>query len=158
MEIHYAKSWFRADKVVTDPWAVKKAKVAYDRRKLHTVIAGPMEKPRAFIEFNMGYVGVGFLDQLLREYLSYSFEEVQPRRLFLTMATYREFCGESDQVKKGTTYFFKQNGDVVVVDEEFPNGAKKRHETKSDVSDNWEDYPAFGNYESLLRIERRIVK
>ena len=154
MEIHYAKGWFRADKVVTDPWTPKKAKKAYDRRTLHTVIAGPMEKPTAFIEFNMDYVGIGFLDGHLREYLSYQFVEVESGRLFLTMATYREYEGDSDRVRKGTTYYFKQGGKVVVVTDEFPGGGITRHETTAPVSGNWENYPAFGEYDSLLRIDR----
>lgn len=70
------------------------------------------------------------------------------------MATHREFDGDSDQVKKGATYIFKQNGNVVTLTEEFPNGDITRRETSADISGNWENYPDFGEYDSLLRTER----
>ena len=154
MDIHYSDGWFRAKKRPGELWTPDRAKSAYDQRELYAAIAGPLNKPTAFIEFNKDYVAVGFLDKLLREYLSYQFEEVQPGRLFLTMASHREFAGDSDKVKMGTTYIFKQNGNVTTVNEEFPNGGKTWHETTADVSGNWESYPVFGEYDSLLRTER----
>jgi len=154
MDIHYSDGWFRAKKRPGELWTPEQARDAYSHRKLYAVVAGPLTRPHAFIEFNKDYVGVGFLDKFLRGYLSYSFEEVEPGRLFLTMATHREFDGDYDQVKKGTTYVFKQNGNVVTLTEEFPNGDKTRGETSADVSGNWENYPAFGEYDSLLRTER----
>jgi hypothetical protein len=32
MEIHYAKSWFRGKKVISEPWTPEKAKKAHDHR------------------------------------------------------------------------------------------------------------------------------
>lgn len=154
MDIHYSDGWFRAKKRPGELWTPARAKAAFDRRELHAAIIGPLTSPRAFIEFNKDYVGVGFLDKNLREYLDYSFQEVEPGRLFLTMATHREFQGDSDQVKKGTTYIFKEYGNVTVINEEFPDGAKTRKDAPADVSGNWQNYPSFGEYDSLLRTER----
>src|SRR6266550_4092128 len=99
MDIHYSDGWFRAKKQPGKLWTPGQAKAAYDRCKLYVAIVGLLEKPSAFIEFNKDYVGVEFLDKLLRCYLSYSFQELQPGRLFLTMATHRDFYSDSDQVK-----------------------------------------------------------
>ena len=154
MDIHYSDGWFRAKKRPGELWTPDQAKAAYDQRKLFAAIVGPLEKPSAFLEFNKDYIGVEFLDKLLREYLSYSFQELRPGRLFLSMATHREFDGDSDKVKKGTTYIFKQNGNVTIRNAEFPGDGYTKHETTADVSGNWENYPAFGEYDSLLRTDR----
>jgi hypothetical protein len=154
MDIHYSRGWFRAKKRPNDLWTEHEAKAAYDRRELHTAIAGPLNHPIAFIEFNKDYVGVGFLDHLLREYLSYQFQELRPGQLFLTMATHRDFDGDSDSVSSGTTYIFNPDGKVTLIAEDFRAGSKTQGATESNVSGNWENYPLFGKYELLLRTER----
>jgi hypothetical protein len=154
MEIHYTDGWFRAKKRPGELLADKDAKALYDRRGLHAAVIGPLDKPRAFIELNNDYVGVSFLDERLREYLSYAFQEIEAGKLFLTRATHRYFDGDTDRVRKGTTYIFKPSGNVTVINEEFPNGGKTQHETTADVAGNWESYPAFGAYDSLVREER----
>ena len=60
-----------------------------------------------------------FLDNFGREYLRYQFQEAEQGRLFLTMATHREFVGETDRVKSGTTYYFKRDGFVTIETEDF---------------------------------------
>lgn len=106
------------------------------------------------MEFNRDWIGVNFLDRLLRVYLNYSFVEVEPGRMFLTMSTYREFEGLSDNVKNGTTYIFKQDGLVLLREQDVTNKVLRTSKRMADVSGNWDKYPNFGEYESLLRLER----
>src|SRR5687767_4199751 len=108
--ISYCSKWSRFQKRPIQIWDVKRAEFAYAHRSLHVVLIGDPQKPEVFIEFNHDYVGVGFLDDNLREYLTYQFREVEPGRLFLTMATHREFDGSSDRVQSGKSYVFEQNG------------------------------------------------
>ena len=110
--------------------------------------------PKCFVEINNDYVGIGFLDASLREYLSYTFVEIEPGRLFLNEATLREFEHGSDKVKSGTTYHFKQNGSVIVENEDFLTNTRSVKETQADVSGNWEAYPQFGQYQSIVRVDR----
>lgn len=154
MTINYCEGWFHAKKCASGPLTVDTARRAFEKRTLHTAIIGQPEAPTAFVEFNRDYVGVGFLDARLREYLSYTFEEVSPGRLFLCTATHREFAGDTDEVLDGTTYFFKQDGRVIVETQNLLTGEKSTSESKTDVAGNWEPYPKFGEYESLVRIER----
>ena len=129
---------------------------------MHTAIVSDGVNPTAFIEFNGGYVGVGFLDRNLREYMCYVFDEVLPGKLFLARATHREYEGETDRVKSGTSYYFKQDGSVAVKREDFawtegqssPVGTVSTKDTQVDVSGHWEPYPKFGEYDALLRVER----
>jgi hypothetical protein len=100
---------------------------------------------------------VGFLDPLLRDYLQYSFQEMNPSELFVSTATIREYDNDSDRLVMGKVLFIDSDGRVVIDSYkcEPPGGVSKliaQEERHTDVSDLWEPYPEFGNYEGLSRI------
>jgi hypothetical protein len=154
MKIAYCQGWFRYEKRATSPLSTPTAKLAFEKRKLCCVIVGDFEHPDCFIEFNKDYVGIGFFDACLREYLSYQFHEIEPGRLFLSMLTHRNYDGNSDKVITGETYYFKFSGELVVELMNFETNVFSRRSKSTDVSRNWESYPKFGQYESITRIER----
>jgi hypothetical protein len=145
-----------------DSLDAKQAKDAFDNRRLLTVVVRSGDQPAAFITFNDGYVGVSFLDPAVREYMVYDFVEKSPGRLFMTQAVHREYDGETDRVKSGTSYFFREDGGVTVERQDFtwtegqssPVATVSTKETRVNVSGNWDDYPRFGEYDALLRLER----
>ena len=96
--ITFGKSWFRAKKGLTETWDEPKARIAHEQRQPYVAVVENDEGILCFIEANYDYIGVGFFDNASREFLSYQFQEVEPGRLFLTMATHREFDGEADRV------------------------------------------------------------
>ncbi|MBB4577452.1 hypothetical protein [Rhizobium lentis] len=99
-------------------------------------------------------MGVSFLDDDLREYVEYVFAGGSPGVLFLQRATHREYVGGTDQVDNGSTYYFKQDGSLVISRQYFnPHRAEKSNAT-ADVSANYSRKPDFGHYEDLVRIER----
>lgn len=150
----YCKSWFRAKKRPTEIWSAEKAKAAHSSRQLYTALIGSAEKPTCFLEVNDKFVGVGFLDEKLREYLYYSFKEVDSSRLFLSMATYREFDGNTDKVLTGTTYIFNRDGAVKVQRQRFEPHKIEVMDVSADVSGNYSPWPEFGKYDELIRVER----
>ena len=152
--ITFGKSWFRAKKRLTETWDEPKARIAHGQRQPYAAVIEDDGSIRCFIEANNNYIGVGFLDNVMREFLSYQFQEVEPERLFLTMATHREFDGETDRVRCGTTYYFKPDGRVTVETEDFASAHLATKEMQADVSGNWEAYPTFGDYRSLARADR----
>jgi hypothetical protein len=152
--ISFGKSWFRAMKRLTELWDIQKAKTAHEQRRPYVAVMENSGGNHSFIEVNNDYFGIGFLDSHLREYLSYQFQELEPGRLFLTMATHREFDGETDRVSYGTTYYFKPDGSVTVETEDFATANLATKEMKVDVNGNWETYPNFGDYGSLTRVDR----
>ena len=152
--ITYCKSWFRAKKKPTEIWAKDKAKEAHLSKRLYTALVGPVIKPSCFLEINDKFVGVGFLDEEMREYLYYAFKEVEPGKLFLTTATYREFEGGTDKVLVGTTYNFSQDGKVKVHREHFNPHKIEDLSSSADMSGNYSAWPEFGEYDDLIQIER----
>jgi hypothetical protein len=154
MKITYGYKWFRPKKRLTEVWDEARARKAHEDRQLYVAVVGEITSPTCFVEINNNYIGVGFLDRLLREYLSYTFDEVEPGRLFLKAATHREFDGDCDKVSRGETYMFGQDGSVRVRKEDYLESNHSVAESKLDVGGNWEPYPTFGQYESIIRENR----
>jgi hypothetical protein len=127
----------------------------HHERKPYTAVIGNIERPTCFIEVNNDFLGVSFLDRLLREKLTYQFQEIEPSVLFLTMATYRDFEQESLKIEKGRNYTFSSDGKVRIREEIFaPKYSCKTATTIGDIKKNYEKYPSFGDYSSLIKIER----
>ena len=154
MKVHYCKSWFRARKRATDMWDEAEARAAHVKRQLYTALVGSPTAPECFVEIRDDYMGVEFLDHLLREYVAYQFEEKEPGKLYLSMATERKFDGDTDKVIWGITYYFDEDGHVAIEEEDFVADTLTKAETYLDVSANWEPYPEFGEYESITRKDR----
>jgi hypothetical protein len=157
MTAAYCERWFRQQKRPTRPMSETDARGAHAARHLYTVVLGDNGLPERFLEINNDYVGVGFLDGLKREYLSYQFQEKAPDRLFLSMATYRDFEGDSDRVKSATTYYFGVDGVVTVETQDFSSQFRQEKKVVADVTGNWERYPDFGDYSGLSRLNRDMT-
>ncbi|WDM67617.1 hypothetical protein [Xanthomonas cucurbitae] len=154
MEIFFCKSWFRAKKCPTEMWSEDQAKIAHAQGAAYTVIVGDIDNPYCFLDVTEKSVGVSFLDRNLRESLLYDFQEIESGKLFLTMATYREFEGDTDRVVSGTSYVFFQDG-MVATKREFFNPHKiETARSSADVAGNYSPRPEFGQYSDLIRVER----
>lgn len=86
--------------------------------------------------------------------MTYAFQEVEAGKLFLSMATHREFEGETDKVISGISYIFKQDGTVQIRREFFNPHRFETATTSSDVSTNYSEIPEFGEYGDFIKIER----
>jgi hypothetical protein len=153
--IYYCKSWFRAKKKPTELWSVEKAEGAHLSKQPYTVLIGSAEEPYCFLDIAEKVIGVGFLDSRLRESLTYAFKELDAGNLFLSMATHREFEGDTDKVASGVSYMFDQNG-TVHIRREFFNPHRVETATSSfDPAPNYAVRPEFGEYDDLIRVERQ---
>lgn len=152
--VTYCKSWFRAMKQPTEVWSEKDANSAHDNKTLYGVVVGPVDHPFCFIEVNKGFVGVGFLDELSRETLYYAFKEVREGTLFLGMATYRDYVGNTDKVASGTTYRFDESGAVRIEKQTFNPLKTESSASSCDVAKNYATWPEFGRYDDLIEVER----
>lgn len=153
--IYYCKSWFRAKKKPTELWPAEKAEAAHRGKQPYTALVGSAEKPYCFVDVADKVIGVGFLDSLLRESLTYAFKEVEAGKFFLSMATHREFEAETDKVANGVTYTFGQDG-TVQIRREFFNPHRVETATSSfDPAPNYSVRPEFGQYDDVIRVERQ---
>lgn len=153
-DIRYCKSWFSAKKRPTVLWDEAQARQAHVDRNPYTAVIGGLKRPTHVVYVSDHFVGVDFLDEKLREALSYHFKEVEPGRLFLSMATYRQFDGDSERVIEGTSYVFQRSGEVTVRKESFDPHQLQESAQRLDPAANYEVYPDFGAYDGVCAAER----
>ncbi len=152
--IYFCKSWFRAKKRPTDVWSEKQARDAHVKKKPYTILVGSVDHPTCFVEVTEKFSGVAFLDDLLRERLTYQFQSVGFGRVFLTMATYREFENDTDKVVSGTSYIFSQDGNIQIRREVFSPHRIETSTSSGSVAANFAPVPEFGEYDNLIHVER----
>lgn len=154
MTLEFGERWGQNGKRLTAACDEKRARKCHEKRKMYAALVSEKSTPKCVIEINNDYVGVNFLDELKRIYLSYSFRELAPGRVFLEDASYYEFQGSSENVATLSTYLFHQDGRVEITIDKYSKKERLTKETTADVSKNWEQYPEFGKYEAFLREER----
>ncbi len=160
--IYYCVQWFRVRKCPTDVLTEVEATTKHASGQLYTALLGDLNHPSCFLEFTaFRSVGVEFLDQALRTYLDYSFQEKKPNQLFLSMVRVPEFPNDVDDPIRATVFFFKTTGHVAIVRYEghadgVGSRIASREERQVDVTNNWERFPEFGHYEGLTKMNRGI--
>jgi hypothetical protein len=160
MQISYCRQWFRYKKCPTDIFSEAEAQKAHNEGKLYTVLVGNPLRPRCFLEVSaFRSICVEFLDDALRTYFHYSFQEMRPDELFISMSRRPEFPNKLDPPDKATVLFFKTDGRVQTVRYVAnPDGIGSKIVSEEDqvvdVTRNWEPYPAFGHYEGIALRDR----
>lgn len=156
---HYAEKWSRGYKEVRGPLTEEQARARHRSGKWYTVLLGSTECPSCFIEVvgENGYVGVNFLDEHLRNYLIYDFQQIGPGRLFNSIGTFRTFVDNSDKVAMVETYRFERDGRLTVTRTDLLTDESEVGSREIDVTPNFEAWPEFGQYERLLIQDRDVM-
>lgn len=152
--VTYWEGWHRYSKEPVGQLDKEQARRLDANGKPYTIVLGDPIDPQSFIEVNHNCYGVSFLDEQNREYLMYTFEEVETDRLFLMEIIHREFEGVTDNILRGVVYRFSTDGKVSIERSEAPFRRATITEDQVDVSKNWETKPIFGKYSALIRVER----
>ena len=129
------------------------------KRSYYATILNDDETPFCFLECNDGYFYVGFLDEKLRVYMSYKYDDdyAPNKKLFLQTVSYFEFDKETGSQIGATDYLLKPDGSFFIL----IHRAGKREELIPEkplspevVKHLWVDYPEFGKYDELIKIDR----
>lgn len=160
----YNKTEFSKSKNVDLVLLEEASRFAHDNKLVYYITIFKNEKPYCFLEINKGFYRVSFLDDLSRTYMSYDFygsnyEKDYGDKLFLGKITFWEFEGNTDKMIKITDHIFKTDGTFLMIERDLITNEQIDSEAKNkiDVSSNWENYPEFGKYESLIRKERETI-
>mgnify|MGYP003645579866 CR=1 FL=1 len=92
------------------------------------------------------------LDHGYRDYLTCQFEERENENVFLSAATHRAYRGDCDSVAITEEYTFQEGGKAHFEKHHFQDGVLASRTGKMNVLWNWEAYPTFGDYDSMLEI------
>ncbi|WLI06914.1 lytic transglycosylase [Pseudomonas sp. FP597] len=156
LSVFYCNNWFRLKRIAIGPMNEQAARAKHLAGKSYVALIGSDSQPSCFVEMliDKKMVGVGFLDDKGREYLTYQFKYIDAEKLFLTMATHREYYGDEDKVVSGTSYIFKENGELIIRREGFnPHNLEKSKSTFDPVG-NYENAPEFGKYSGVVKLNR----
>ena len=131
---------------------------AHEQKKVYYATVFDGETPYCFLECNDGYFYVGFLDEKLRVYMSYKFyDDLAPsEKLFLHSVSYFEFDNQINEIIRRTDYLFETNGDFQIIIYEEDQQVLTPDEPLSPevVKHLWVNYPEFGKYDELIKIDR----
>lgn len=158
----YNKTRYGRRKVIDENLLLEAAKSSHELGKVYYVTIYEDGNPYCYLETSRAFFRVRFLDEHLRTYMSYDFtnksEELRPEKLFLSVVKIWEFKDETDRIVKITDYKFHTDGKFVIIERDHIKNEQINSEAKHkiDVSANWEDYPEFGKYDSIIRKERGL--
>ncbi|WP_082056671.1 lytic transglycosylase [Pseudomonas sp. 10-1B] len=153
--VFYCDSWFRFKNTAIGPLSEDAARSRHVSGKPYVALIASDITPSCFVEFllDRNMVGVGFLDDKCREYLTYQFQCLSSEKLFLAMATHREFDNDG-KVSVGASYIFKENGGLVIRREKFNPHELEEANSSFDPVSNYEGIPVFGEYAGLIKKNR----
>ena len=162
-------------KKMPSPLSEERARRCHDRREAYEAVIGEPDHPRFVVclspnaasvhsdsasrckEGKGDWVSVYFIDEQLRWYLQYDFKEIEPGKLFLTHAMFREFVAATNEVLTAKTFAFKENGHIFIEDRNVVPNSVEELEVSYSVDENWETYPRFGDYGHLCREQRTMT-
>jgi hypothetical protein len=133
------------------------ARALHDAGKLYTAVLGDQERPSAVVEVRLeaSFVGVRFLDEQRRTYLDYAFGSADGRddALFLRQAIEHTLAADGNVVRSAM-HVFREDGTVEIEEKDYRAGVAERSTSRHDPSRSLEPVPAFGEYDSIARLER----
>jgi len=156
---HYFIRWNPVRLREPDPFARsltrQEAARLHDSRLQHTAVCMKDATLLGTVEFYNDFVGANFFDEINRLYLSYGFWLQPNGRLFLADTVFHHFDGDSPNRRSTENSFFSVDGQYRMVVNDFAIAETRESLPRSiDVTGNWEDYPAFDQYEKILKLER----
>jgi len=154
MSCQYFEKWVGSRKSGIKPLSEAEAAARHERKQPYVALALADEGNQCVVQLHSSGAYVLFLDEMRRGHLSYQFDDHPSGKLFLSVSTFREYADASDDPVKVTTFKFQPDGamEIYVSDRH----AAEEHEKTgtADAAPNWEEYPAFGQYSRLCRVNR----
>lgn len=163
--VFFFRSWAYGFYMPCDPITREEAKEIFYRAKIgegFVIVVDDPEKPTAFLDYivdanaKKGYK-IDYLDGQLRTWLGYSFRQIRDERLFLDGSGEVTYSGDNKEADESVGEMYDEDGLIRF-------SRKRRGE---DFQDTWKDrlttleyhyepLPAFGEYDSILRVERDL--
>jgi hypothetical protein len=155
---HYAEKWLVLDRKSLNSLTPEEAQRRHESREEYAALIGNPEAPSHVVSLVGPWVKVSFLDDDRREYLLYSFKELRSGHLFLKQAIHREFDSETGELSIATIFAFDEKGKIIIERQDRKNDDIETRKAKADPAPNWERFPEFGTYETLLQEDRSLLK
>jgi hypothetical protein len=163
MEAIYCRRWNDILKKPLDPITAEEARRLDADHDYYTVILYEDSTPRRYVEVNWGeaYLGVYFLDEQLREQLTYAFRRIDDERMFLDEVLRWEYPDDQAMAMSGATLTdsvrYSQDGTVQrEVRDDVAQEVRRQKFADVPLDVNWEPVPQFGDWERVSRRDRSV--
>ena len=95
------------------------------------------------------------MNENCEKYLTYAFHREKEDDLFLNAVYYHDY-DENNIETQILIFGFETTGQLFMEKRNLLTGDVEEREAKVDISCNWEKFPKFGDYDSLIKKEREL--
>ena len=154
MEIMYCKKWWFPRK---RPIEILEEEIAHNNHlqgEEYTAVLSQNGLIKYILEISKNDVFVNFMDSDVRKYLTYAFHRETDDDIFLNVDYYHRY--EREKETELIIFSFEKSGRMNIEKQNLVNGYLDTKETFTEVACNWDKFPEFGNYSSLIVEEREL--
>lgn len=151
MKIVYCKEWGLFLKKPHDVISEQFAREMHIQQKPYVAVIYENDIVKYVVEIDEVSETIRFYDENLNNYLVYIFIKKEDH-MFLKTSCYYSF--DNEKKVEHIHFNFEETGDMITEKRNYTNNTVVESKGRVDVSCNWECIPMFGEYESVIRIER----
>lgn len=153
INIVYCSKWSLFKKQPIEIFETEVALKYHNTGKRYSVLIYKDDNLINVIELDKDGAIVRFLDEDMNIFLLYGFRKKENSKLFLNTA-YHYTYKNGIEVEQ-TLFNFKDTGELFMEKRNNKSGNVEEREAVVDISYNWEEFPQFGDYFRLIRVERK---
>ena len=150
MDVSYCKKWWDKRKKMIDEISKSDAEILHNKGDNYTAVIKEKEKVEYVIDISAKNILVRFYDDEM--YLVYEFDILNNGKMFLKAAFYYTY--EASELLEILSFNFSQSGYVYMCKQNLITYKSEERESIVNVSNNWEDFPKFGEYTSIIKKKR----
>lgn len=150
-KIVYGTEWLEDEKELVGILSVQEAEKKHKKKGIYVAVIYEDDSIKYVIEIYRGSVIVRFFNEDFENWLLYSFIEID-NKLFQNLVWWWDYL--DGRVIEHYMVHFKANGEMISEHWEFCTGETEDRKGVVDVSSNWEEFPEFGHYDGVIKVER----
>ena len=152
MGLTFCQRWWVRKQKPLNIINAEEAQSCHDQNKSYSVVVENHNRVTHVLDITGNTVIVRFFNELDQMYLIYEFIRIQEHRIFLKGAIHYEYDGNTKTEE--LIFNFNESGYVFMQKWNRLTNESIQKELHVNVTANWDEYPAFGDYTRLLIVER----
>lgn len=151
IDIVYCMEWALFKKQPHNILSEHEAKERFINEGTYVAVLYENNNVKYVIEIDEVSLTVRFYNDNLENYLIYGFVK-KNNKLFMNMACHYTYL--NNKKIEHIIFNFNENGEMFTEKRDYVSGVVEEKEAIVDISCNWEDFPEFGYYYDVIRVER----
>lgn len=155
MNIQYAEKWWVGRNEPINPINQDAARRRHEDHLPYVAVVRDSGRV-SIVDIADDWVSMIRLDKLGRQQVRYNFKAREGGRLFLQTAYVWEYGDDGDRPVLTTILSFSEDGGIVMQRRDHSKDEVEERTTTASTQPNWELYPRFGEYDSIINVERAV--